>query len=143
MSMMMNLAEHILAVGQEEDVLVTNLALQKVMYFVIKAGVRNRIMGLERAKTIYDEPFLAWKYGPVVQSVYDRFSCYGSNGIEGNFTRNTRFDDLNDIIRKLIRIDVFSLVSRSHQEMFWLNNQPESGYFRSQKKYGIEDIIGE
>ncbi|MCW6665478.1 hypothetical protein NHG32_07255 [Aerococcaceae bacterium NML191219] len=142
MSMMMQLAEHILAIGQEQDIAVTNLALQKVMYFTIKAGYRNEVLTRGEIENIYDEPFLVWRYGPVVESIYEEFAIFGSNGITGNFEQKSMFNNLNELIRKLLQINVFSLVSRSHQEAFWIKNMPTEGMFRSTTRYEIDNIIG-
>jgi uncharacterized phage-associated protein len=59
----------------EERITLTPLKLQKILYFVY---------GHYYAKTgkrLFSEPFLVWKYGPVVQAVYDEFGVFGASNI--------------------------------------------------------------
>lgn len=54
---------------------ITNLHLQKILYFV---------QGEYFAKTkkwLIDDDFLAWKYGPVLKDVYDEFSWHYASRI--------------------------------------------------------------
>lgn len=54
---------------------VSNLKLQKLLYFV--QGNFLRIL----KKPCFYENIEAWKYGPVVPNVYSEFKMYGSNDI--------------------------------------------------------------
>ena len=64
----------ILASGKESDM--TQLKLQKMLYFA---------QGTHLARTgepLFDDPILAWKYGPVVESVYNDFRHFDSQPVE-------------------------------------------------------------
>lgn len=63
---MLNFAKHILAVAYENKLSVSNLQLQKVMYFAIRTQKNNH----ELLSQMYDEPFYVWRYGPVVPKIY-------------------------------------------------------------------------
>lgn len=62
---MEELANHVIAVSQENNLSVSNLELQKILYFTLRNS-RN-VLDEEEIKDTYDEPFLAWPYGPVAQ----------------------------------------------------------------------------
>ena len=55
---------------------ITNLELQKILYFV--AGEFFRISG----RDIIAEDFESWQIGPVIPGVYDTFSIYGGDPLK-------------------------------------------------------------
>ncbi|MDI9900274.1 DUF4065 domain-containing protein [Rhodococcus sp. IEGM 1409] len=59
----------------EEDVPVTPMKLQKILYFVASEYAKDTGSPLLR------EPFQQWQYGPVVASVYSEFKPFGSGAI--------------------------------------------------------------
>lgn len=59
---------------------VSNLQLQKMLYFL-------QILFLEAFEVpLFDEEFEAWPYGPVMPSVYRKFSMFGGSPIQMSFT---------------------------------------------------------
>lgn len=75
---MQKLSKHIIALANRERNGINNLELQKVMYFAIGSYIRNN--GIDKfIRNIYDEPFEAWPYGPVVRSVYFEHKIRGRN----------------------------------------------------------------
>jgi uncharacterized phage-associated protein len=54
----------------------TNLRLNKLLYFIHGWGLTSRTEGLIR------NHFLAWDHGPVVRPVYDAFKACGDNPIK-------------------------------------------------------------
>ena len=59
--------------------LVTNLRLQKLLYFA--QGWYLARYG----KPLFEDDMLCWKYGPVVRTVYDKYKDRGKTGIENNY----------------------------------------------------------
>lgn len=70
--------------------LISHLKLQKLLYYAqgICLAVYN--------KSLFDEDILAWKHGPVVQTVYDTYKEFGSDPIEVS-----REDDDDKILKIL------------------------------------------
>ena len=66
----------------EEGAPVTNLRLQKLLYFIqgMSYVIKNRAM-------IKDE-FYAWQYGPVVPKIYFEYNGYIGNPIRITYTIN-------------------------------------------------------
>lgn len=132
-------ANHVIAVAQEKNMSITNLQLQKVMYFVLKKAKENEILTPEKLKEIYDEPFQVWAYGPVVRGQYNRFKNFGSSPIIGLFEKDSSLEKLNQTIMDYLGENVFDLVRRSHEVEFWKNNKPTLGY-RTSAEYELGDL---
>ena len=96
---------------------ISNLKLQKVLYFIQKGFLYIR------KNPCFKDRIEAWQYGPVVPSVYNIFSASGSSGIKLYSLLNDNFDDienrdiqlLNKIIDSDLNTDVWEMVRRTHQ----------------------------
>ena len=62
--------------GKAEDIEITPLKLQKLIYFLFAEYLRRT------DDTLFTERFETWTLGPVVPSVYAEFSSYGKKPIE-------------------------------------------------------------
>ena len=67
-------ADYFLASADEEE-LVTNMKLQKLLYYA--QGFHLAVHG----EPLFHDPIVAWSHGPVVPEVYHRFKHNGSSGI--------------------------------------------------------------
>ena len=75
------LSEHIISIAKENKLPITNLKLQKVLYFTIYLAKEDEILSDLELKKLYDDKFEVWSNGPVVRSIYlkyRRFSCENS-----------------------------------------------------------------
>lgn len=133
-------ADHIIAVAKENNVPITNLQLQKVMYFAFKLAKDERIIDEEELRAMYDTPFEVWQYGPVVREQYLRFRKFSSEIIIGHFEQSRNLRTLNEIITDLLNIDVFTLIDISHRLPFWDNNKDKISGYTSTVQYQFEDI---
>ncbi|KGX88351.1 hypothetical protein N781_11420 [Pontibacillus halophilus JSM 076056 = DSM 19796] len=137
---MQNLANHIMAVANENGRSVTNLQLQKVMFFTLGLHIRNNGLD-ELAHEIYDVPFEKWKYGPVVESIYFNYNRFGSEPIKNaNAEQIENYEVLNDYILNLLNVDVFKLVNISHQFDSWADYENEILNMEYVPPYEIEEI---
>jgi uncharacterized phage-associated protein len=59
----------------EQKIFITPMKLQKMLYFLYRDYLQKADMAL------FTERFSAWKYGPVLESVYYTFRNYGSEMI--------------------------------------------------------------
>lgn len=75
----------------------TNLHLQKVLYFVQGEFYRAT------KKWLIEDDFLAWKYGPVLQSVYDEYSWYYSSRITETYSDIAVEESIKKIIDPIIK----------------------------------------
>lgn len=68
-------ANNILNLAFQEKIPITPMKLQKLLYFLYRDYLQKT------KEALFSERFEAWKYGPVLASVYSKFSHYGSNEI--------------------------------------------------------------
>lgn len=74
-----DIADYLLAkIDTEAGDSITNLKLQKVLYYA--QGWALAVLG----KPLFDEVVEAWKYGPVVPSIYHAFKKFGDGAIMPN-----------------------------------------------------------
>ena len=64
-----------LKVEEEGADSITNLKLQKLLYYA-----QGCYLALEN-KPLFNDNIVAWKHGPVVECIYNKYSPYGSSGI--------------------------------------------------------------
>lgn len=136
---MRDFANHILAVAYENNLSISNLHLQKVMYFAMREQKDN----LELLPEIYDEPFYVWRYGPTVPSIYKKYSGYGSRAIIEKGERSNEYSIFDNFIIELLDKNVFSLIDESREHNYWLSNKDKMVHGKSDIQYELEDILYE
>jgi len=71
----LSVANSILHRAFDEDIDVTPMKLQKLIYFVYRKYLKLT------NESLFSEKFEVWRYGPVIESIYYKFKKYGSNAI--------------------------------------------------------------
>ena len=69
------IAKYIIKEALKRKMPVTNLKLQKLLYFVQGAHL------LMHDKEAFPDEIIAWQYGPVVKDFYYEYAIYGANDI--------------------------------------------------------------
>lgn len=124
-------ANLIIQVAQENNLKITNLKLQKLLYYANAYSLKTFDTPL------IDGTFERWSYGPVERTVYDTFKSNGSDVITGpapkfnpesfEITKWKEPDNISDdeknsiqlIVEHLGRINAFDLVDKTHEELLW------------------------
>lgn len=81
------IANYFLKMGMREDIPISPMKLQKLIYFAHGwcLAICNEALIVESVE--------AWKYGPVIDSVYYKFQMFGSNPIRSaNFRKDSSLD---------------------------------------------------
>ncbi|WP_322888225.1 Panacea domain-containing protein [Enterococcus faecium] len=138
---MRDLADHVIARAQHIGVGITNLQLQKVLYFTLIDGFREKEIDEDWIRHHYDKNFLVWRYGPVIEEIYEDYSIYGASKIFEQKEEIEQFKFLNPIIENLLDENVFDLVNESHQHEHWKENKDRIVYGRSDIPYTTEDLL--
>lgn len=149
MARAMDIADCIIVEAEKRGKPVSNLKLQKIMYFL------NVIYLLEKHKDlITDNKFEKWSYGPVIRQVYSQYAKNGPQEIKEVTTykylveKNNQYevesyefnyDQYDKGIKEFIseKIDPFldfgpfELVEKTHLEPQWKNK--ETKYYDDQK----------
>lgn len=141
MARAMDVADEIITLAQEKGHPVSNLKLQKMMYFL------NALSLVQSEHPLIDDGqmFEKWDYGPVIHSVYSEYSVYGASPIlpplehqtivfddkgfpelQNNIFNQQTFERNDESANFIINnIDVFlkfrasRLVAESHREPQW------------------------
>lgn len=97
----------------EEGAPVTNLRLQKLLYFI--QGRNYMIQGND----LIAEDFFAWPYGPVIPEIYFKYCGYAGAPIRRHYDISSIEDNDRNVIDETIDIlmpfDDWTLVRLSHE----------------------------
>jgi uncharacterized phage-associated protein len=113
-----NTADFLLVESRERGELLTNLKLQKLLYYA--QAWRLALRG----EPLFAEDFQAWVHGPVLLSEYFRFREYRWRPLELDVQRPVLTEDLQGYLVEIV--DVFgvesavSLELMTHREKPWL-----------------------
>jgi len=110
-------ANRVLAVAHDKGIEVTNLKLQKLVYFV---------QGFALAKLehpLFNEEIQAWTYGPVIPELYHKVKNYGASPIAGTLAADDAIKNdpdadkvIGDVMEKLGHLPAPLLVNLSHRD---------------------------
>ena len=124
----LDIANELLRLADREDDgdLMTNLKLQKMLYY--QQGFHLAYFGTP----LFDEEIEAWMYGPVVPAVYENYECHGRNGIEPDESRWITLGD--EEWRLFVKVfDIYGqysaigLMNMTHSEAPWINTPTGRG----------------
>ncbi len=117
-----DVSKYVLTVCTEKSESITNLHLQKILYFLQVEVLRKYDMRL------FEDDIEAWKFGPVVREVYHEYRGYGGLEIARIYDDcKNIFDDfevnnknfkkfLDNLIIKLSKENAWNLVKISHSK---------------------------
>lgn len=133
-----DIARYIINKCHENDFLISNLKLQKLLYFA-----QGYSLALND-EPLFEEEIEAWDFGPVVPEVYREFKMFGANEIpaiktyyDTNFDSDTFLEEvefttdifsevqkviMNAVIKQLGRFSANRLVTITHEQAPWINS---------------------
>ena len=137
MKNMEKFAEHIIAIANENNEIIRNIQLHKIMYLAMK----NTNIDLYFLAELYDEPFQIWRYGPTVRCVYDKYRNFVTTPIRFNNARTyPEYDVFNTEILRLLDEPVLDLIEICRNEDFWQKNKKFIYLSTSHIPYSLEEI---
>ncbi len=114
----LNVAKYVIHEFHEREDLITNLKLQKLLYYI-----QGWYLGICK-KPLFQENFEAWIHGPVIPEVYHTYKSYRWNPISEEISK-IEFD--SDIEKHIISIlDIYgietgwALERMTHLEQPWI-----------------------
>lgn len=119
------LADKIVNMSNEMGFYITNLQLQKIMYYVQGGFLRQ--FGYKA----FLEPIECWPYGPAIKKVWRKYNSFGRRPIIVDVPSSLILDEqeescILDIIKSKLCMNVWALVDQTHEELPWqqanLNN---------------------
>lgn len=90
---------------------VSNLKLQKLLYFIQGKFYE------EQGTPLFSDDFVARKVGPIVPEVYYEYSVYGGTTLVNTYETNIKDPDktlIDTIINKYIDVPVWKLIEMTH-----------------------------
>lgn len=138
-----NLCNNILWRGNEENIAITPMKLQKLMYFVCRDYVHTT------GQSPISEQFEVWKYGPVLPSVYGEFKSFGARPIT-EFAKDAMgcarkvSESKNPILSEVIDIVWAKYKRYTGAELSALTHEKGSGWYTAymddREKISLEDM---
>lgn len=121
----LTIARHIIDYSHEIGCGMTNLKLQKLLYFV----QAEFLVSTPDHSPCFCDTIEAWDFGPVVPAVYHHYKVYGSAIIPPrNYAHRSFFDQpiskehqglINSIVDRLIGYSAATLVEVTHNQSPW------------------------
>ena len=135
----LDIAKYIIRWCDKNKLRITNLQLQKILFFIQKESIRRRGYG------IFSNRIEAWQYGPVVPDVFYQFAGFGAMKLvlyEDLFSDVSPKDIIDDqskeiiegILREYIHVSPWDLVAKSH-----VSNGAWANSISMGEKYPITD----
>lgn len=116
----LDIARYIICYAYEKGVTITNLKLQKLLYYAQAWYLVNF------GTTLFEDKIEAWQFGPVVPNVYNEFKNFGRNPIElpEDECTNIISDEncinyLDEFCEHFMKYSATDLVSMTHNEEPW------------------------
>lgn len=115
----LDIAKYIIRWCDKNNLRITNLQLQKILFFIQKESIKKRGYG------IFSNRIEAWQYGPVVPDVFYEFAGFGAMKLvlyEDLFSEPSYKDTIDNnskeiiekILREYIHVSPWDLVAKSH-----------------------------
>lgn len=127
----LEIAKYIISKCFKEGVPVTNLRLQKLLYFIQLESYK--VYG----KQLFNNDIAAWQFGPVVPDVYYKYSVYAGMPILLQYDNlnlcNKVTNIVDDVIEKNKNIPIWKLVEITHK--------PDGPWDITINKFGLRSII--
>lgn len=116
----LNMAKFIVNYSNLHNQSMTNLRLQKTLYYLFVLFFQ------QFKKELFDDDFIALDYGPIVREVYEYYKIYGKDEIKERLADNTDLNNeeqefLGAMLDRLSSYSVYDLVYSTHQYEPWIN----------------------
>lgn len=107
----LDIAKYIVSKCTSEMCPITNLQLQKILYFLQKGHL------IKFGSVLFSDEIQAWQFGPVVPEVYYQFCGFGSSAITMKYDVDIDQEDIlmiNPVVEEKRLKDPWDLVSETH-----------------------------
>lgn len=118
------IAKYFLFKGNSDEELISNLKLQKLVYYA--QGLHIALKGTP----LFKENIEAWEYGPVVPELYSAYKSYGAGGIPPDDLFNPESIDsdtreyLDEVYSVFGQFSAVRLIDISHTDQCWKDAYP-------------------
>lgn len=117
-----DVAKYILSVAYRNGDVITNLKLQKLLYYAQAWYMVNN-----NSEILFEDEIQAWRFGPVVPSVYEKMKRFKYNPISMKLSEKDyetldkkQKDFIEDFCNYFLHFSATELVSMTHNETPWI-----------------------
>jgi hypothetical protein len=119
--------------NREQGDTITNLKLQKLLYYV--QGFNLAAFG----QPLFEEEIEAWQYGPVVPSVYARYAQFKANPLESTDDEILELEPeeealFQEVYEAYSAYSAIGLMKMTHEEAPWKNTPTAQGSIISKEQ---------
>ena len=114
----LDIAKYIIKYEGERGYCISNLKLQKILYF-LQAEFLVLI-----GKSLFNEDLIAWDFGPIVESVYYEYKVYGGAQIASKINDHAYIDKkhrgiINNLLEEIREYSTTQLAHFCHNQTPW------------------------
>lgn len=116
----LSVARYIINKCNENNKSISNLKLQKILYFVQAEFL------VEKGEACFSEKIQAWNFGPVVPEVYQQYKVYGAANIPSRkrLVESVVFSEgdrkiIDDMVKECSKYSASELVEITHRQKPW------------------------
>lgn len=111
----LDVANYVVRKSMQDGRPISNLQLQKILYYIQVYFIQTE------HRALFSDEIEAWKHGPVVRSVYNRYCVFGAADIYEVEKTTVRFSDseyniINKIVEEKRNLKPWDLVEDTHQK---------------------------
>ena len=133
-----SIADYFVKLGQDQEDSISNMKLQKLMYYAQGYYMKNN-----DGKKLFSNNIEAWEHGPVIRDIYTKYSNCGSmpiNNVSGCYNELNKevINYLRAIFDLFGRYSAWALREKTHNEKPWLDS-----YVRGEKNIIKDELIEE
>jgi uncharacterized phage-associated protein len=111
-----NIADYFIRLAHETGSFISNLKLQKLVYYAQAWHVALH------GNPLFEEDFEAWVHGPVIPSLYQKYKSFGWQPISGDAIPalpNHVAQFLDEVAEEYFACDAYELERMTHAEAPW------------------------
>ena len=131
-----DVARYMIECAEEDGQPLSNLKLQKTLYFLWKRYFKENNDYL-----FMDQYFSAWKFGPVIPSVYYDYFMFGAYPIARGLLESFEEDSICDEDKKFIRKNLADFKEKSVSELTDETHKAGGAWERTFRYKGMKEII--
>lgn len=129
-----DIANKLLVMSEEAGELMTNMKLQKMLYY--QQGFHLAYFGT----SLFEDEIEAWMYGPVVPKVYNSYKQFGKECLVGDKENVISLQEeqeealFAEVMRVYGKYSAIGLMEMTHEEMPWKSTPTGEGNIIAKQK---------
>ena len=110
----MQIAHYVIEKCTKEEKAISNLQLQKILFYIQKTALQS-----DKGVPIFNDEFVAWKFGPVIEDVSYTYCVFGAMPIRRIYNEEIEGSIkvlIDPIINKKRELNPWDMVEETHKK---------------------------